>query len=107
MSVELKEVLLFVVIPIPRPRALGAEVRNLIKLIKVWVIWLCPILYPDPNPEYSGEELVRVMRFYERAKERRRESEKCEVNAEWISISECIRGNRRFSGAKSLRRTWH
>jgi len=33
------------VIPNP-PR--NAGVRNLIKLIKVWVIWLCPILYPDP-----------------------------------------------------------
>ena len=36
--------------------------RNLMKLIKVWVIWLCPILYPrpilvgqaGPNPDPSN-----------------------------------------------------
>ena len=55
-SPESKEVLFpHAVIP-NSPR--NAGMRNLIILIKVWVIWLCPILYPDPNPEYSGEELV-------------------------------------------------
>ena len=45
-SVESKEVIfLHAVIPIP-PR--NAGVRTLMKLKKVLVIWLCPILYPRP-----------------------------------------------------------